>query len=1498
MKKILLFFTFVFSQHSFDAQTIQDTINTPYWIEMMENRMINIKTTKRAFDLYYSNKPKLKGSGYKVFERWYSHWKLRVNEDGSFPSPDRTMQEMKKYFRNNLTPRSATGAWTSMGPSFNATLTYSGSFPHAGVGRINTVAFHKTNPNIIYAGAPQGGFWYTTDKGQNWSTSTDNLTFQSLGVSDIVFIPGSPDSVILIATGDRDANDADGIGVWRSTNGGLSFTNSSTGIGNQKVNMFALNPERNSTIFAAADNGIYVSYNNGLNWIQRSSVTSFKDIKYCPGDTTTIYATRSGDFYRSTNSGTTWSLVTSGFNATAKNRLAIGVTAANPNIVYILASATTNRLEAFYKSSNKGANFSQRINGTTFNLLGGDINGMDTRGQGWYDLCIIGSPSDSNFVLVGGINIFKSANGGTSWTPSASWRSEAGTEYVHADIHYFGRNPINNEIWLGSDGGVDFSSDNGTTYTSRNNGLTIGQIYNLGVSQRSKTRFISGFQDDGTKVGSSPTNWIARVGGDGMQCEISNFDTTVLFGNVQYGDLRRSTNNGVTWVDMPVPNQPGPWAAPCHLHPRRNDIMVVLYKNAVVSKDIVTAGAPSFTSVTTGETNEGSAIRFSNVNDSLVFLGWENGVFRQANVLAATPTVQTMTNPNGGNRISDIETSFNNENVVYCTSGNRVYRSSNKGSTWTNITGNLPDIPMFSLVLDKNSPEGLYVGTDAGVFYKDSLMANWVFYNDGMAKGSEIRDLEIVYDTVCSDRSVIYAATYGRGLWKGDLRITETQPNPNFTIPATSCATLPVNITNTTSFITNNGAPITYNWTITPNTFSYAGATNSNSPNPIVVFNSTGNYSITLKASKPYGGFCTIVKNNIINIGTKGSLTLKTTNDTTVCPGDTVLVSLGGMQNYNFTPGTNLTKFNDSFANLYPIVNTNYMIIGDINGGCFDTTYVNVKMKSSPSYVVSGSTSFCNGDSTTISISNVDTAYWNPSTGITDISATSKRIKITSSSAYNLRLVKTGFCDVKFNLPINVKTIPVFSLSKSFNQVMCLGDSTIVSENNSVPALAWTPAAGIINLGSNNFRFKPSATTKYTLRTTDTNYCAASRDSIQFTMIPKPVITITGPSVVCGGATVTFTASGADTFKWSPNTYLNTTIGSTVIVTPLTSQIYTITGITGPCSTMTSKPINVGTVAVNLNVAGNTEACLGSTFNLVVSGADSFKWSPANIVSNEFGKAVRISTNTSTIVKVKGESSGCKDSLNVQLTIRPLPTITTTKNRSTAICPGEKVSIKAMGAINYIIDPIYNFNKPKLDSFVVWPSQTTKYFIIGYNSFGCQGRDSLIIDVNPTPVITIAPALNTIKRGDSFQITANGGASYEWTPNKYIKGSNLSSTILIKPDSDIVYSVVVTNSEGCTNKGIAIVYVQQNPNPPSGILNNALASIVIYPNPATSELNIESIEPVKATIFSIEGSMIKEFTTFEINQKLNIESLASGNYFLTLENKYGIKKVSKIEVIK
>ena len=607
------------------------------------------------------------------------------------------------------------------------------------------------------------------------------------------------------------------------------------------------------------------------------------------------------------------------------------------------------------------------------------------------------------------------------------------------------------------------------------------------------------------------------------------------------------------------------------------------------------------------------------------------------------------------------------------------------------------------------------------------------------------------------------------------------------------------------------------------------------------------------------------------------------------------------MQNYNYTPTTNVAKFNDSFAYLNPIVNTNYMIIGDINGACLDTAFVNVKMKASPPYTMTGSTSFCNGDSSLISFTGVDTAYWSPSTGITNVSATSKSLKISAPNIYNIRLVKAGLCDVKLNIPVLVKPIPSFSLSKPYNQTMCVGANMLVNEVNSIPGLAWTPTADVTVLGSNNFRFSPTITTKYMLRTTDTNYCAKTRDSINFIMVPGLTLNVSGPSVVCIQDSIYLTATGADSIRWSPSTHLNKDSGSVVRCYPLiaTNVNYTITGYTGPCVASTTKIITVGPTPINLSVAGNTSACLGSTFNLIVSGADTVKWSPANIVSSELAKSVRVSTNTPTTVRVSGETNGCRDTLDIPLTIKPIPTVLATKSVSFPICPGEKVSIRAVGAVNYQIDPIYNTSKPKPDSFVVFPNVTTKYYIYGSNSLGCQGKDSLIIDVHPSPTITINPTLTTIKKGDSFNITATGGSQYEWTPNKFIKGSNQQVSILVKPDSDIVYSVLVTNVQGCKTKGISIVYVQQSPNPPSGINSAAsLANILVYPNPAQNEIYIEGSELLKASIFSMSGELVKDFEQYELTQKLNVEDLASGNYLLSLETKSGIKKITKIEINK
>lgn len=1494
MKKLIVIILIGISL-SLRAQSIQDTIDNPYWIAMMSDRTININKTKRAYDLYFSNKAKVKGTSYKQFERWYHHWSMKVNSDGSFPAPDHTIQEIRKFRRNNLTPRSGTGAWKNLGPFDDPFLV--GEF--VGVGRVNAIGFHPTNENIIYAGAPQGGFWRTYDKGANWTSTTDNLP--TLGVSAIAYIQNSSsDSVILIGTGDRDASDAPGQGVMKSTDGGVTFVSSNTGIGNRIVGMFAQNPLNKNTIFAAVDNGIYVSYNQGANWIQRSSAGNFKDIKYCPGDTMTLYATQNGVFYRSVDAGNTWTSISTGMTATGRNRLAIGVTAANPNIVYVVASkSSTNGLESFYKSSNKGLSFTARI-GDTFNILGSNTNGSASGGQGWYDLAITGNDQDSNMVVVGGVIQFRTNNGGTSWSAISHWFG-GGAPFVHADVHYLARNPLNNELYSGNDGGVYTTANNGTSWTIRNKGLAISQFYNFGVSQLSKTKFITGAQDNGTSWGSDSASWqTASFGGDGMQCEISNFDTTVMFGNVQYGSLRRTKNNGASWQGLAgsIPGGPGPWAAPCHLHPRLNDIMVILYTQAIISKNIVSAANPTFANFTTGVTGTGNAIRFSNVNDSLVFMGWTNGNFRVANILANPITVDSMSRPENSS-IRDIETSFNNENVVYAACGNRIYRSTNKGATWTNISANLPNIPMFSIVLDKNSPEGLYVGTDAGVYYKDSLMANWILYNTGLPLNSEIRDLEIVYDTICSSNSVIFAGTYGRGLWKGDLRVSETQPNPDFTIVSTACSKDTVQITSSVTSVTNNGAPNRYKWTITPSSFTYTNGTSDTSIHPKIVFNQAAKYSISLKVTKPFGGFCTVKKDSIISIGKSGKVILKTATDTSICLGDSAYVRLGGMETFTFNPSFLVHQFNDSFAYINTNASTNYTIVGFNNGACPDTSYFNLTVKTKIISSQTGSLKYCQGDSTTISFSNVDSAIWTPQSGVVAITQSQHKVKANTSANYQVRLVKTGFCDEKVTVPVTVLNYANFGLSKTGTQEVCIGDSLAVTVNGSIPSRIWTPNSNVITSGLNSYEFKPNNSTKYIITTSDTNFCPASKDSIQINVLAKPVISVSGPSIACGGSKFKLIASGGVSYSWSPSTFLSAANKDTVECQPLSSITYLVTGSNGKCSNSAQKTINVSATALKLEYSGRTEACLGSgNIELFVKGADSFQWRPGHLVTDEFGDSVRVNTNSDVTLKLIGRAGNCSDSILIPIKIRPIPDVKIVDKNFSPICEGESIVFNLTGANQYIIAPLYNFSKPTNSSFNVNPKVTTKYIVRGYNQYGCESKDSLLISVNPKPSLIINPKDTTIARGQNLNLSASGGDSYTWLPNRYIIGSNLTSSISIKPDSDIVYTVDVASANGCKTKGLVLVYVKQDPNPPSGIVSDKYGQVLVYPNPASNYLTIETEEKLNFYLFNSIGTQVMMKEIKDKNTQISVEHLSNAMYTVMLETKNGLRKIFKIEILK
>lgn len=1494
MRILLVFCTSIVVFTSTFAQI--DTANIPIWQTMMQDRSVNFYKTLSAYNKYYQNRTKEKHTGWKAFERWAHHASLIINPDGSFPPADHVIKEYNKFLRSKITPRSATGTWNEVGPIGNPQ-----SDPNDyGIGRVSAIGFHPTNLNTIYLGAPQGGFWVSTNKGQTWTSSTDNMP--TLGVSAIVALPSIPPTnppLILIGTGDRDAGDATGLGVYKSTDGGLTFTASNSGFGNfgnLTINKLMVNPLNPNTIVAATSGGVYFSYNKGNNWTLKSSNINMKDIQYKPGDTNTLYACSGGAFLRTNNAGNTWQNNSTGFSG-IRNRLAIGVTAAAPNIVYVVASESSdNTLEGFYKSTNSGVNFTKST--TTPNILGGDLNG-GTRGQGWYDLAIETSPTDTNYVLVGGINLFRTTDGGTSWNCVAHWWGAGGTKYVHADIHVLNRHPLTQEIFIGSDGGIDFTSDNGTSYTNINGTLAIRQFYHLDVSKQSPLRILAGAQDNGTILKKGNT-WENMTGGDGMMPKISPLDSNLLVSTSQYGYFYCSTDGGNNW-DNNISNskvtESGPWVTPFAIHPKVPNFMIAVYKNAWRSSNYNLGNGCTFNKISSTLSSDGTAICFSNVTSNRCFIAnYDNtnssaSLMRSNNILAGIPTWTNLTTPFAG-KITSITTSYRDSNIIFLTKGTLVLKSIDGGVSWQNISYNLPDIKMFSVVIDKYSDDRLYVGTQAGVYVKDNGATTWDIFYTGLPTNSEIRELNIWYDTVCSNNSKITAATYGRGAWQSDL-LTTNNPVVDFSVPASSCAGLPVNFTNNTS---NN--PDSFKWTVTgPGTVTYLNSTNNKSTNPQVSFSTPGSYSIELYAKKNNFGYCSLKKTNIITINNAGNLTLNF-GDTTICPADSVTYIASGATHYNWSPAAGLSVDTGKNVTVAPTTNTTYSVISNVNGNCLDTVTFTVTVKPFPNVTITGNPKVCIGDTGTFVVSGADSFTWSPNTFLSNDTARNMKIAPTSNITYNILARSGSLCPIVKKLNLTALTKPTFTYSATPSKSICLGDSTQVDYTGNITTVNWNPTTNVRSISGTSASLKPIATTKYYVNTTDTNFCPL-KDSFTITIVPVPKVAISGPSQTCTGASINLTASGADSFTWSPSTFLNQTNTATVTCTPTADITYTVTGKTGICASTATKSLTVGTTAANVQITGNAVICPNTRSKLTATGASTYTWAPASAVDNPNNDIVYVTATTPITLTVTGVLTGCTGTKTIVLTQASSPIVTYTTNKvSNNICNNDTLKLNLKGAKTYSLAPIYNLSSLNDSTFYLYPRNTTEYTITGTSALGCNGSNKVNVTVNPLPTISIAPQISTVTRGDSIKISASGNDAYTWTPTTYIVSGANNKSMTTKPDSNIVYTLTATSSFGCKSSSVAIVYVKNKPNNPTSIQIANMEDIKWYPNPAKEYVTIETPIPVEMELYEIDGKTILKTNLQADKNNVSLQQISAGIYYIGFKFEDKIIKIEKILIDK
>jgi PKD repeat protein/photosystem II stability/assembly factor-like uncharacterized protein len=888
-----------------------DSSDYPYWIEMMADPNENFFNVQRAFNVYFENKDMTKMKGWKPFKRWeYRMLEGRIFPDGTRRPEDHVIKAYNTYMSVHPGARSQAGNWINLGP-----FTLPDGKGYKGLGRLNAIAFDPVDPDIIWVGAPSGGLWKTTTHGNNWISTTQDLP--SLGVSAILIDHTNP-SVMYIGTGDRDAGDAYGVGVYRSTDGGESWEPWNSGISNHTVGMMIMHPTNHMIILAATSGGLYRSANGGATWT-RVAVGNYKDVVFKPNDPNIVYAASNGNFYRSANGGLSFSQVTTGLPGSS--RAAIAVTPANPSYVYVILT-NGDSFKGLYRSTDSGVSFTVRS--TAPNIMSWGCNGGDG-GQAWYDLDIACDPTNSDVIFAGGVNCFKSSSGGTTWNISSHWWGDCGVPSVHADLHILEYNPLNNRLYAGNDGGVYYTDNQGANWVEITNGLPIGQVYKIGQSATQRDKTLNGYQDNGTSTFMG-NHWRFILGGDGMECAVDPVDANYSYATIYFGYIARfyqNTNNGtVAENGFNGINESGAWVTPFILDEKNPNIMFVGYKNIWRSTNIKSPSSQiAWQKISNGlggiNSQDMRVLEQSPANTDILFAArYDNKLFRSDNCKAITPSWTDLTGmlpATGG--INDVECHPYNSDIVYLSQNNRIYQSNDRGLNWEDISGTLPDVAYTSIAAYKNSHDGLYISSDIGVFYKDKFLDDWIMFSNGLPPDASITEIEIYYDAADPSGDILRAGSYGRGLWESDVYhaapvadflTQETMIPPGCTIDFTDLS---------------SGVPTSWYWE-----FEGANPPTSTGKNPSgIVYESTGTYQVKLTVTNEAGFDSLILMDYITVDDTLIPLVDFDADQTNICSNGIVRFTdltqyCPNTWTWSFSPGTIAFKEGTDAHSQHPVV--------------------------------------------------------------------------------------------------------------------------------------------------------------------------------------------------------------------------------------------------------------------------------------------------------------------------------------------------------------------------------------------------------------------------------------------------------------------------------------------------------------------------------------------------------------------------------------------------
>lgn len=670
-------------------------------------------------------------------EKWFYEQRMYpFNQlpDDAYGKAFEQKQELRRTqgfaFDNSVT-------WTNIGPTSGFYFAYSNIS-----GRVTTVKYDPVNPSIIYIGAAFGGVWKSTNGGNNFSPISDNEISMSSGS---ICIDPSNTNILYYGTGEATYSGASyyGRGILKSTNGGSTWTNYTNGLPSLTYcSRIVVRPGFSNQLLAAmGTSGLYRSTDGGVNWTLSVSGRC-DDVVFSP-DGNSAYIVGGITGYRiSTDGGVTFTANTSVPMGT-RNHMAICRN--TPSVLYIATYAGSTI--STYKSTNSGINYTQVSVGHNFD-----------GGQAWYDFYMQVNPFDPNFAYVGSIDIWRTTNGGTNFENITNGYSGGS---VHVDQHNMDFNPLNsNELIAVNDGGVWKSTDRGTTWMNLNAGLTLTQFYRIAADPNNVNHVMGGTQDNGTQRTLGTVNWTAAFGGDGGEVCFHSQSSQFILGETQNNGLQRSQNGGNGWQNATSGlTGSGAWVGPIIAHPTTSGIFYTARQQVFQS----TNWGASWTAISSGTSGTIREMAISKSNPNIMFATVNGVVFKSTNgginFVNSSTGLPTRT-------ITSINIHPDSSQVAIVTfsgfGAGKIYKTTDGGAVWNNISGNLPDSPVNDALIyyPGTSTSIYYAAMDIGVFFTDTWGATWTELADGLPNTVA---MHLDYHQATNTLRI---GTHGRGVWE------------------------------------------------------------------------------------------------------------------------------------------------------------------------------------------------------------------------------------------------------------------------------------------------------------------------------------------------------------------------------------------------------------------------------------------------------------------------------------------------------------------------------------------------------------------------------------------------------------------------------------------------------------------------------------------------------------------------------------------------------------